>query len=395
MFQYFQKALTTPQALPENMRPTSTTYNGQAALLIPTGSGDYLITSADGKQVYAQSKGGYYSEGQFGIDESGNWVLMDGTSTQYADTGLITLTIDTGALKNAEFRDYKGEVVYSIYGEGGASVTFDSNGDIKNGVVEDLTSGSKTIIRGGEYIKNQNASSIDDLLNQSEPWYEKFNASKLADFTDTKIDEISDFILGEAQDNLGWVLSATAVYTARDIIKGVFTDTLRFGSLLPGALDDFSGSWLDAKNGNSLSAGYQALLGTGKVLQEISRATVFLGVVKGLGTSAARAETASIKEALAAAKASGKQTTVIGHFQDTIIAKDWPGHNVLNLPPADFERLGGWEYNRRWLQSAIDRGDDIYLASELKNPNSYFAKELEYLDSQGFERVGNYMKKKA
>jgi len=217
-------------------------------------------------------------------------VLIDGVSNQHTDAGIISLDIEQGLLQKAEFQNYKGTVVYDIYGENGSAVAFDSNGDLRNAIIKESVSGSEILVRNGQYLKNQNATSTDDLLKQSQPWYEKFAVSKAADFTDQKLDDIANFILGEAQNNMGWIVGATALNSTKDILKGTITDVLRFGSSLPGALDDFSGAWQDAKNGNPMSAGYKALLGSGKILQEVGRALVIGSVVRGLAVSAVKSE---------------------------------------------------------------------------------------------------------
>lgn len=53
-----------------------------------------------------------------------------------------------------------------------------------------------------------------------------------------------------------------------------------------------------------------------------------------------------------------KQITVIGSRADTLASKGWPGHNVLDVPT--------WtaKDNIKWLDSAIRRGDEIYLATD-------------------------------
>ncbi|MFH1440584.1 MAG: RHS repeat-associated core domain-containing protein [Candidatus Omnitrophota bacterium] len=83
----------------------------------------------------------------------------------------------------------------------------------------------------------------------------------------------------------------------------------------------------------------------------------------------------------------GKQTIVIGHLKDTMIAKDWPGHNVLDM------KKWTMKGNIKWLDSAIRRGDDIYLATSNPRAGSVFVQELKYLIWRGFKRVGDYMRR--
>jgi hypothetical protein len=46
-----------------------------------------------------------------------------------------------------------------------------------------------------------------------------------------------------------------------------------------------------------------------------------------------------------------------------------------------------WQANRKFLDQAISRGDEIILATPLHRlkPGSYFERELEYLASNGYE----------
>jgi hypothetical protein len=90
-----------------------------------------------------------------------------------------------------------------------------------------------------------------------------------------------------------------------------------------------------------------------------------------------------------------RRITVLGSRQDTLVAKDWPNHNVLNLPKGEWS----WPKNKQWLDDAIERSDEIYLATEPEkwrqiNPSSVFFDELEYLETRGFIRDGNRMMRK-
>ena len=442
---YFQTVLTNPQSLPENMRPTVTAYNGLAALLVPTGDGDYLIISADGKQVFAQSKGGYYLEGTFGVDDHGEWVLVNGSSTQLDDNGIINLEIEDGSLRRAEFQSYDGNINYQIFGENDSLVQYNSNSDLKNAVIKNVLTDSEIVIRDGQYIRDRTSSIIDELLSQDQPWYNEFSVSKIADFTDQKLDQIADSFLGEAQDNMGWVLSATALNSAKDIFKGSFTDFLRFGESLQGAVDDFAGAWESANRGETLSAGYQAFLGFGKIGQEILRATVVVGAVKGLGVSAAKglgrlglkdeflsllkdergfvrvgmprnirgSSLESFDNFKAATNSLWKSSDeaehawqiykqanltddimVIGRNEDTAIAQYWQNHQILKDPKWSIE------VNDVWVKGGIDRRATFYIGSPQRSANlldvklnrpTVFARELEQLKKAGYKQVGDYM----
>ena len=56
------------------------------------------------------------------------------------------------------------------------------------------------------------------------------------------------------------------------------------------------------------------------------------------------------------------------------------------------------QLNYRWLDSAIRRGDAIYLATDPTNANvvvkKWFQMELNYLEARGYVQQGLYMVKK-
>jgi hypothetical protein len=89
-----------------------------------------------------------------------------------------------------------------------------------------------------------------------------------------------------------------------------------------------------------------------------------------------------------------RQTTVLGRKfaqdgspGDTMVAKDWPNHNVLDIPEYT------WEKNVKWLDEAIERDDVFYLASNTDGlpRTSLFLKEIRYLKSKGYQQQGKYM----
>jgi RHS repeat-associated protein len=109
-------------------------------------------------------------------------------------------------------------------------------------------------------------------------------------------------------------------------------------------------------------------------------------------------------QAFTAAKYGGRLydsriTTVIGSRADTLVAKGWPLHNVLDVP------VWRASTNIRWLDRSIARGDSIYLATDpvrherflrslgyQTRPYSAFLDlELPYLRARGYEQVGTYM----
>ena len=82
-----------------------------------------------------------------------------------------------------------------------------------------------------------------------------------------------------------------------------------------------------------------------------------------------------------------RQTTVLGTRADTLVAKDWPGHNVLDIPDWTLQK------NIKWLDSATRRGDDIYLATDPSQARSgsVFQQELRYLEFKGYVQEGQHM----
>lgn len=90
-----------------------------------------------------------------------------------------------------------------------------------------------------------------------------------------------------------------------------------------------------------------------------------------------------------------RQTTVLGSRVDTLVAKEWPGHNVLDIPDWTPQK------NIKWLDSAMRRGDDIYLATDpakhralmvsLGKRSAFTDLELPYLELKGYVQEGMYM----
>jgi hypothetical protein len=86
-------------------------------------------------------------------------------------------------------------------------------------------------------------------------------------------------------------------------------------------------------------------------------------------------------------------TPVLGRLPDTSVARDWPGHEVLNLEPWSFER------NRQWIQSIVEQRGTAYVGSPeegnlwnvARNEPTVFARELQWLEDAGYRRVGDYM----
>jgi hypothetical protein len=79
-----------------------------------------------------------------------------------------------------------------------------------------------------------------------------------------------------------------------------------------------------------------------------------------------------------------RQITVIGARQDTLVAKEWPNHNVLDLPRNEYF----WQKNIGWLDEAISRNDVIYMATNPEQCTGTYGqtylKEISYLESKGY-----------
>jgi hypothetical protein len=86
-------------------------------------------------------------------------------------------------------------------------------------------------------------------------------------------------------------------------------------------------------------------------------------------------------------------TPVLGRLHDTDVAKDWPGHAVLDIPRWDIDK------NREWIQSIVDQRGRVYLGSPVegnmwnfrRGEPSVFAQEMQQLKDAGYRRVGDYM----
>jgi RHS repeat-associated protein len=90
----------------------------------------------------------------------------------------------------------------------------------------------------------------------------------------------------------------------------------------------------------------------------------------------------------------GKAVAVIGRQADTLIAKDWAGHIVLDLPDWTLAK------NDAWIKSLIEGRVTVYLASaptarnvfdEIAGRSTVFGRELQQLLSAGYRRVGDHL----
>lgn len=83
---------------------------------------------------------------------------------------------------------------------------------------------------------------------------------------------------------------------------------------------------------------------------------------------------------------------VIGRKSDVNVAREWEGHEVLDLSEWSIEQ------NDRWIQGVVDSRQKVYAASpgrgNLTTPGgreTVFARELRQLREAGYTRDGDYM----
>ncbi|HXC76894.1 MAG TPA: hypothetical protein VNU19_07575, partial [Candidatus Acidoferrum sp.] len=94
----------------------------------------------------------------------------------------------------------------------------------------------------------------------------------------------------------------------------------------------------------------------------------------------------------AAAETAGnaeRTTAVIGRQADTAVAKDWAGHEVLDLPANEWSIAK----NDQWVQSVVDRKMPVYVGSPTTWPNLWdatagrttvFGRELQQFTNAGY-----------
>jgi hypothetical protein len=85
---------------------------------------------------------------------------------------------------------------------------------------------------------------------------------------------------------------------------------------------------------------------------------------------------------------------VLGRQVDTAVAKNWPGHSILDIPDWTLAK------NDAFVQNIIDQRATVYLGSPqteatlfdaANNRMTVFARELEQLKAAGYKQAGDYM----
>ncbi len=193
---------------------------------------------------------------------------------------------------------------------------------------------------------------------------------------------INQLFMGNYTDDVTWL------GTGMQVLTGVFNLDL---------LADIRDNWYNLTHWSDVSAAQKLidLIGLLPAIGVVKYADEVGDVIKG-GNRAADAASAAARGAVVP-----NQITVIGSRADTLTARAWPSHNVLDVPT--------WtaKGNIKWLDSAIRRGDEIYLATDPARhaamldslptrPFSAFTDlELPYLQWRGYVQEGVRMVPKA
>ena len=94
-----------------------------------------------------------------------------------------------------------------------------------------------------------------------------------------------------------------------------------------------------------------------------------------------------------AAEEGGQSIKVIGRLPDTAVAKDWAGHNVLDIPDWSIPK------NDAWVNEGIKNGQDFYTASPLTpenlwdsiaNRETVYGREIRMLQDAGYVQKRDY-----
>jgi hypothetical protein len=89
--------------------------------------------------------------------------------------------------------------------------------------------------------------------------------------------------------------------------------------------------------------------------------------------------------------AKGVDIKVLGRLEDTKVARDWKGHDVLNIKDWTIKK------NDQWVQQGIKNKQDFYTASPTKgnlwdkaaNRETVFSRELNQIKDAGYIKKGD------
>jgi RHS repeat-associated protein len=91
-----------------------------------------------------------------------------------------------------------------------------------------------------------------------------------------------------------------------------------------------------------------------------------------------------------------KGKVVFGHLPHYKSYAKEIGADFLDIPKEVWDKLSkseAWALNKLFLDEVIKRGDEIYLATELRKGRSFYKKELKYLKKHGYIQIGDRLYK--
>jgi hypothetical protein len=174
------------------------------------------------------------------------------------------------------------------------------------------------------------------------------------------VGSINDAGTGADQQDVGQILLGAAAQFGR--VVGATMDILRD----PMAL--------------GLGSKYENTFSVDTPSQRVGAAGIELTLGVGLGLRGIAAREAVATE---------RGVTVLGHYPGYVNTAQSIGARYLDVPPAVWARMTPteqWAANTRFLDRLMARGDNVLLSTPALQaaPNSFFARELEYLTSRGY-----------
>ena len=164
-----------------------------------------------------------------------------------------------------------------------------------------------------------------------------------------------------------------------------------FGGLIYESAQFVSGYGFNGSNVlGSLADGYNGE-GSGLARAAIDDALTFfpLGAVAGAAVKFGRmVKAARVAKSVAPAKRASNQT-VLGHYPDYVKVSDKIGARRFEIPETAWNKMSPaeqWGANKKFLERMISKGDEVILGTPAgqSRSGSYYARELDYLKSQGY-----------
>ncbi|MFZ5722213.1 MAG: RHS repeat domain-containing protein [Pseudomonadota bacterium] len=140
--------------------------------------------------------------------------------------------------------------------------------------------------------------------------------------------------------------------------------------------------------GNNVAAAVDAV---GIALDSLSAAVPIIPGGAGSAIRGARGADAAVE----AAKNAGEgKIAVIGRLPDTEVAREWEGHEVLNIPDWNIQK------NDEWVSGVIENRQTVYTASpiegniwdDIKGRETVYGRELGQFEKAGYTRDGDYLR---